>query len=327
MINDNYKDLLYLSELLPIKHPTFFKSLTKALLENKISFKLIPNTNDIWARDYMPIQNSAGEFIQYKYSPDYLDDKKYTKSITNVSKACRSIDIKCIKSNIVLDGGNVVHYGNKVVMCDKILKENPKIPESTLINQIKKLFRVKHVLLIPTQSSDIFGHSDGVLRFKNSNTVLVNDFSKDDPKYWKQLLDKLKTYKLKVIKVPCFSEENKTNIDATGFYINYLQIKNVIFLPAFNKVQDQKVEKLFKKVFPKYKIILIDSSSIAKKGGLLNCISWTIKSNYPTKLSAFEREVNRDILNLGLEELYLDDKIPSAYSNEALEKIAKLKTN
>lgn len=278
MINDAAKDHVCLSGLLLENHPRFFNQLTTLFSNHQIPFSLIPSTKDIWARDYMPIQISYDEFIQFIYTPDYLKPKTYTHLRTDVSKVCKAIDLNPIKSSIILDGGNVVHYGNKVILCDKILKENPGIPEQELISQLKKIFNVKHVLMIPSHPLDILGHADGVLRFKNSTTVLVSDYSNEDPDYWTKLRKVLNKHRLKVVKVPCNTTNNKSSMDATGIYINFLQVKHFIFLPCFGLPEDSKAQKLFKKEFPKSTIIPVDCRSIATKGGLLNCITWTIRA-------------------------------------------------
>lgn len=292
MINEDSKDKIFLADTLRLFHPTFSKDLEKLLEKNKIDYSYLPGTNDIWCRDYMPVQNGLGDFIQFNYSPDYLKSKTYVHTKTDVSSVCKKINVKTHKTEIIIDGGNVVHSGNKVIMCDKVLKENPSIDKKELIYRLRYLFRVNNVLFIPTHPEDIFGHSDGILRFLNNKTVLVSDYSKEAPEYWNELINTLTKYKLKIIKVPCNTSQNKSSFDATGIYINYLQIGKFIILPSFGLQEDKIVEEQFNLLFPKHKILTIKSNSISKKGGVLNCISWTIKKNYPHPLTQIEREIN-----------------------------------
>ena len=56
MITDSQTNLLYLADTLPKNYPIFYERFEKLLIENKINFKLLPNTKDVWAVDYMPIQ-------------------------------------------------------------------------------------------------------------------------------------------------------------------------------------------------------------------------------------------------------------------------------
>jgi agmatine deiminase len=285
MINDKNKDFLYLADTLPKKHPQFYKSFTKLLIQNNVAFGLIPNTKDIWCRDYMPIQNGLGQLIRFQYIPDYLKAKKYHSILTDTLRVCQKLNLETLKNDLIVDGGNIIHYGNKVIMCDKVLKENKNYSKKEIIEKLRWALRVNHVLLIPTHPEDLFGHADGILRFINQRTLLVSDYSKECPSYWKALLNELKKYKLETVKLPCNTIKNRSTFDATGIYINFLQMKNVIFYPIFGLPEDIKVEKQLNKLFPKNKIIPIESKEIARQGGVLNCISWTIKSNYHHELT------------------------------------------
>lgn len=62
-------------------------------------------------------------------------------------------------------------------------------------------------------------------------------------------------------------------------YINYLQMSGLVIVPTFNIVEDDEAINQLKEVFPNDKILSTDSSEIAKEGGILNCISWNIKTD------------------------------------------------
>jgi agmatine deiminase len=79
MITDSQTNTLYLADTLPIRYPIFCSAFEKVLNENKINFRFIPGTKDIWAVDYMPIQTDINQFVQFVYNPKYLQDIKYKK--------------------------------------------------------------------------------------------------------------------------------------------------------------------------------------------------------------------------------------------------------
>jgi agmatine/peptidylarginine deiminase len=60
-------------------------------------------------------------------------------------------------------------------------------------------------------------------------------------------------------------------------------MKNLIVFPQFGIDSDQPALEKFKTEFPEYaskgQIETIDASAIIKDGGVLNCISWAIKTN------------------------------------------------
>jgi agmatine deiminase len=278
MINDSNKNCLFLADTLPIKFPKFYNNFSRILKENKVDFILLAHTKDVWARDYMPIQNSLRQLINFQYNPDYLRNKKYAKLKTNPLDVCKALNLETVHSPIILDGGNLVHRGNKAIFCDKIIYENKNVFLHILIDTLRWTLRVNHILFIPTPKDDLFGHADGILRFINNNTVLINDFSKEDPEYRTLLINALNKMKLKFIEIPYVVSQNKTIQSARGVYINFLQMKNKIFLPVYDLKEDAQVIEFFKTQFPKTKIIPVNCNDIAKEAGALNCISWTLRS-------------------------------------------------
>ena len=75
MITDNLTNAVYFSSLLPEKCPVLNAHITEALQKRGIVYGYLPGTKDIWCRDYMPIQIEREHFVQYKYTPDYLQNK------------------------------------------------------------------------------------------------------------------------------------------------------------------------------------------------------------------------------------------------------------
>lgn len=76
----------------------------------------------------MPIQVCPGIFKFYDYMPDYLrESPKYRHLISKPVEVCRANGINFDKglSGIRIDGGNVVHCGEKVIMTSKVFEENP----------------------------------------------------------------------------------------------------------------------------------------------------------------------------------------------------------
>src|SRR5687767_12344656 len=105
MIPDSQTNSLYLADTLPKKYSNFYSQFEKVLDQCSISFKLIPQTKDVWAVDYMPVQIDKNRFVRFVYNPKYLQSKKYLKTISDVDTICEEIGIRTIKSNIILDWG------------------------------------------------------------------------------------------------------------------------------------------------------------------------------------------------------------------------------
>jgi agmatine deiminase len=276
MIIDSETNLLYLSEVLKSRE-NFFNKLTSLLIKNSIKYKLLPETNDIWAVDYMPIQTALTEFIQFKYEPDYLQNDEFIFTQTNTKSVCKAINLNTTDSEIKLDGGNIIKGKNWVILTDKIFKENTDFKENELINELENLFKVK-IIIIPKEPNDFTGHADGVIRYYDNETVLINSYIPTDKiEFQRRLTKELKNQGLKTIEIP-YNPYNNSDYDmADGLYINYLQMNNFILLPTFKKNEDERAYRQFEQLFPRQTIETIDSREISVDGGVLNCITWNIK--------------------------------------------------
>lgn len=276
MIPDSITNFLYLADTLPIYYPTFYNQFEKALNKYKINFELLPKTNDVWAVDYMPVQIEKNKFVQFIYKPTYLKSKADLKSISNVDTICELIGLETIKSNIQLDGGNVIRTTDKVIMTERVFSENPTIERKQLINDLENIFQVDKLLIIPEYPDEMTGHADGLIRFLDDQTVLINSFTDEEKEFSEVFENAVKKTGLDYIKIPYNPNGNKNDIQANGLYINYLQMDGVIFLPTFNMHEDDLAIKQFEQLFEGHHIVTVNGTEIANEGGILNCISWNI---------------------------------------------------
>ena len=278
MITDQETNFAYFSAHLPQRHSEFFKELRAILLHKGIEFGLLPHTKDIWCRDYMPVQVSKKCFVQFKYDPTYLDCLKYRRTKTDPAGACRVIGIKAAQLDIKIDGGNIVKSRTKVILTERIFSENPRSPKYKLLSEIKNKLKVKQVIIIPECPFDLSGHADGMIRFvdgvKDEETVLVNDFSGESPEFFSQFHRALSKQGLSPVLLPYTAYRNKGD-DAKGIYVNYLQVGKIVIYPVYGLKEDALAHKVFTRYFGA-NVVPIRSNAIARKGGVLNCISWNI---------------------------------------------------
>lgn len=277
MITDNQTNFLYLADTLPKKYPNFYSRFEKLLTDSNIDFKLLPNTRDVWAVDYMPIQTELNKFVCFTYSPSYLQIKKFLKTISDVNAICNYIGINFLKTDIILDGGNIIHSKNKVIMTDRVFIDNPQYERKCLINKLYELLKVDNLYFIPEQPGDFTGHSDGMVRFIDEHTVIINDYSREKEWFYRAFEIAIYNTGLEYIKIPYNIYSNKTNDQANGDYINYLQMENTLFIPTFGINEDEVALRQFETIFKGQNIVAINSNEIANDGGILNCITWNIQ--------------------------------------------------
>lgn len=277
MITDSDCNKVYLSGKLEEHFPEEFTDIKIILNSHNYDVALLKGTKDIWARDYMPIQVDTEQFIQFRYEPVYLKNDLKLQSVPQ--NVLTENFIQARYSNINLDGGNVVKWTDKVIVTDRIFSENSNWKPTCLINELEHLFRAQ-VLIIPSIKGDLTGHADGHVRFINKDTLLVNSLD-NELKYWRDgFLKTIKQHGLNYVEIPWTEHvDKKHKYHALGVYVNYLELEDVIVFPIFeiegNK--DDQAMKVMKQLFPNKAIEPININKIALEGGLLNCISWTIK--------------------------------------------------
>lgn len=277
MISENFSNLVYFSSLLPERCPKTFGGLKEVLDRYGVEYRLLEGAKDIWVRDFMPIQVVPHAFELFRYNPDYLQDTaQHRASITDNYEISRHIAAAPISDHrsIVLDGGNVVHDGSKVIMTTKVFEENPAWRVSELSMHLEMTFGAK-VIFLPWDSNEIYGHTDGIVRIVNPDTVLMTNYAQFDEKtaarFKRCLKPHFKNVKELKYKVKHLSKDSWA-------YINWLQTDKVLILPKFNIPEDEQALNQIERLMPDYKgrIEMVDATDLIKYEGCLNCASWTI---------------------------------------------------
>ena len=268
LLTDIDSDIVYFSEW--IKDFACYDEITEKLAKHQIKYNLLPHTKDYWVRDFMPIQISDSEFIQYKYNPNYLQKEHHY--ITNPNRACNHLGRSTKKIDIVLDGGNIVKCSDCIIMTDKVFLENNHLAKIGIINMLENSFRCE-VVFVPWDRHEKYGHADGMVRFIDDRKVLLNNYINFDKSLRSQIINVLQN-KFEIIEL----EYSVPKLSSHSWaYINYLQVGKFILLPALGIPEDKQAYEQFSTIFSDYQIEQVNVSEIVKLGGALNCISWNIK--------------------------------------------------
>lgn len=278
MITDDKTNFVYLSDLLEEKYPTFYGELLDAFEKYSIDYDFLKGTKDIWAVDYMPVQVSKTEYVQFVYDPDYLKPTKWQHLRTCPQTLHDQLNIRLTMSSLVVDGGNIVKGDNIVIVTDKIFNENKNISKEEVLHKLKTELGIENVVVIPKEPGDIIGHSDGMIRFVNNETVLLNDFPEvgEYKRLKRNILSELEKQEIEFKLLPYRSYKNLNVMDAIGCYINYLELSNTVFVPVFDMQHDEAVINTIEGLFPQKSTLAVNSNELAKDGGVLNCITWNI---------------------------------------------------
>lgn len=266
--------MIYFSSLLKTT-PTYQPAadrLFAALDSNGIPYSFLENTRDIWVRDFMPVGTGSGKYVSFRYAPSYLDHDLDLKTDFRRDISGQFPLEKIVYSDINLDGGNVVFSPSKTkaVISDRVFSENENYTSAALVQELEKLLEAQ-VIIIPSLSSDLTGHADGMVRFVDEHTAIGN-YSRHPWGLERRIKLVLRNHGIEVIDFPYFDSKGDS---AVGCYLNFLETERHLFLPVFGAETDKEAVVSAESIFRKT-VVAVNSNEIAAHGGVLNCISWEI---------------------------------------------------
>ena len=275
MLTDSLTNTVFLSNWLQEVCPTLYQCLTKALTDNAVRYRILDNTNDIWCRDFMPIQTDEKRFVFYQYKPDYLQAKHKRRYITDVNSV-HNIDFlrqaETVNLDLLLDGGNVVKCGHNVVMTDKVFAENCGRSRLEVQRLLEEAFQCD-IVFLPWDENEKYGHSDGILHYVGDNRVLLTNYDDFDKAFAHTFLRILEKH----FEVIPLKYNAKRKHARSWSYINFLQVGPLVLVPQLGIPEDEQALEQISKALSHCKVVGIPALEAVRKGGALNCISWNIK--------------------------------------------------
>ena len=261
-------------------------------------------TNDVWARDNGPIfvLNDEGETAITDWTfngwggrfPCDLDDQ--------VPAAIgRQLDIPVFKAPMVLEGGAVevngkgTFLGTRTSIIDSF--RNPGMSQGDIEKVLSQYLGVNHFIWLTGAGRgecDRWGdetdsHIDIVARFADESTVLYNwTTNLSDPRH-RMLAKSLEELRaaatesgkpLTLIPLPLpevhqtskMTDWRKSTL-ADAAYSNYLIANNVVLVPVYGHVDDQRALKIIAEHFPDREVIGIEVVALIEHGGAIGCVT------------------------------------------------------
>lgn len=251
--------------------------------------------NNVWCRDYLPVKGIEDRYVFFEYKPIYNIGTDVGKQQLEDAELARqdwkkkNPAINSTSSELVLDGGAIEVSGDICLVSTRVFTDNPKMTSVKIENELKLKLGIKKVFFIPEHPYDFTGHVDGLARLVDSETILVNDLSKE----YQYALDESKTPRgklmkqwihsfnaavyntgLKVKELTYNAQDNK-GMDAGGVYMNYLRVGKHIFMPVFgDQTNDKDAKNRLENIFKGYTVHTIPAAKLATQGGIINCVTW-----------------------------------------------------
>ncbi len=276
MIADYQTNVVFVADTLERRFPTVFQELKSILTNHGIPLGIIPGTRDIWCRDYMPIQVAEDRFVQFRYAPDYLTGKyRHLRADGEIGPNLPWIK-NCVTSEFVLDGGNIIAWGGRGIVTDKVFSENPGRSRKDVAEQLRGDLGLTELIVIPEEPYDPIGHADGMACWLDADTLLINDYSSLGQLFRRRVHRSLRRHRIEVVELPYKPQRGSHNgmPTAVGNWINFLRVRDLLIVPVFGLKADDQPIRMLLELHPGYAVEVVDCRELALEGGLLRCVTW-----------------------------------------------------
>lgn len=269
-------DVVFVADTLARRFSAIHRRLGSILREHGVPLETIPGTLDIWCRDYMPIQAAEGQFVQFRYEPDYLTGKyRRLRADGGIGPTMPRLGT-CLRSELVLDGGNVVGWGDRAIATEKVFRENPGLTQEDVTNRLRCELGLSELIVIPREPYDPIGHADGMVAWLDERTVLVNDYSGVGASFRRRVLKALEGRGIGWIEFPYDPQDGGQDglPSAAGNWMNFVRAGNVLVVPTFGSAGDRRALDMLGDLHPDHAIEPLDCMLLASGGGGPHCATW-----------------------------------------------------
>ena len=231
----------------------------------------------VWVRDYFPVRGRSG-LIKLQYQPSYISRGEAQSVEQWVRKWLADNKVGYKPLDIIIDGGNIIISPDfqTAILTERVFHDNADLLRDNVAEMIRNAFGVEDVIIIPPEERDLTGHADGMIRWINHDTILLNRYpSKFRARVMDCLLKKLPD-NVNIIEVPYTpsTEEYSDFPSAFGCYLNFINTPKFCIIPTFsNAVRDIEMCNIISQ-YCEVPLFSIECEAIARFGGVLNCISW-----------------------------------------------------
>lgn len=265
-------------------------------------------TYDVWHRDSGPIfvRNAEGQlavtgwnFNGWGTYPEYVEHEQHIPA-----KVAEILGLPFFKAPIVSEGGALEVNGSGSVIATRSSlindNRNPGKSQAEIETALKDYLGVTNIIWLsgapPEVCMDELGdgtdfHIDIAARFVNQNTVVyawTDDTSDPRYPYLKQHREELQQARdengeplnLVALELPRggvyatsgrFNDYGSNHTDSS--YCNYLVANNLVLVPIFGNINDQKALDTLQEFFPERKVMGIPALSINEEGGAIHCVT------------------------------------------------------
>ncbi len=252
-------------------------------------------TDDAWVRDHGPLflvrKNSQSPTLavsDWEYNawgnkyPPFDRDNAIPKQIA------AALDVDCFIPGMVLEGGSIEVNGRGTLLTTEACllnpNRNPKLTKTQIEKNLSDFLGVRHILWLGKGivGDDTDGHVDDIVRFVEPSTLICAlEEDRSDENYLSlrenyRRLEEMVDQDGKPLRIislpmprPVLFQGNRLPASYANFYIG----NEVVLVPIFSDPQDEKALAILREIFPKRRVIGLESRELVIGLGGIHCVT------------------------------------------------------
>lgn len=248
-------------------------------------------TNDAWVRDYGPTflqstSDAPAALVDWKYDAWGQKYPPWEKDQAVAAQIAHRFGYRIISPRIILEGGSIEGNGRGTILTtDSCLpRRNPGMDFVQIEKCLEEIFDSKILWIrgAPIAGDDTDGHIDQLVRFVNTNTVVVaveDDPSDENYEALRQMQQELQSMtnaggeSLKVVPLPMPRPVVLQGQRLPASYANFYIANGAVIVPQFEDEADGVAVGVLSTLFPDREVIGLDATDIVLGLGAFHCLT------------------------------------------------------
>lgn len=238
----------------------------------------------LWVRDYGPTFVGRGADArvldaEYWY-PGRLADDRFPTDLA------RLLGLEARDVPLLVEGGNLLSNGRGFALCATsfFARNSARYTPAEALKLLAAHYGFKNVACVWPLIKGMTGHADMFATFTSADTLLLGRYRPDDDPDNAQLLDRVEAFvrgmecgsgPLKVERIPM--PPRRDGVWRT--YTNVVYANDAVVVPVYadvDKGMEREALETYRRLLPGRQIIPIESTSLARFGGGLRCVSLNV---------------------------------------------------
>ncbi len=254
--------------------------------------------DDLWTRDTAPtfvLSDGAPLAVAWTFNAWGGKQKNFARDAAFGPVAAARLGIKLRRETLVCEGGTLASDGEGTLMttesCVLNKNRNPKLTKVEVESRLKDALGSEKVIWLPGSVLESLtdGHVDGIAAFVKPGVVVAERVLDQEEPDFAENVENLRALRaakdaagrsIEIVELPRPKRQKAWKDDFCSTYLNFYLPNGGVLLPSFDdREADERVQKIFAKLFPARRVVAFPLRAIAEGGGGIHCVTQEVPAS------------------------------------------------